>query len=154
MVCLFGYGSPNPAVAYSIAIDEWKVQGLNVDLDIWSQILTLKMSKFAREGIFYNFLTQLAYFQTFCCTITCLAFIETVCVNYLMKAVTSSSQGQEEPSTKISSLISALKKPSTWDLFSKAAFPAMFVIFAITHFSIILSAKAACDPSNGLRCLY
>jgi len=115
MVCLFGYGSPNPAVAYSIAIDEWK---------------------------------------TFCCTITCLAFIETVCVNYLMKAVTSSSQGQEEPSTKISSLISALKKPSTWDLFSKAAFPAVFVIFAITHFSIIFSAKAACDPSNGLRCLY
>ena len=32
MVCLFGYGSPNPAVAYSIAIDEWKVQGLNVNL--------------------------------------------------------------------------------------------------------------------------
>ena len=26
MVSLYGYGSPNPDVAYSIAIDEWKVQ--------------------------------------------------------------------------------------------------------------------------------
>jgi len=115
MVCLFGYGSPNPAVAYSIAIDEWK---------------------------------------TFCFMITWLAFIETICVNYLMRAMTSRSQIQAEPSTKISSLLMALKKPATWDLLTKVAFPTVFVVYAITYYSIISSAREACDSSNGVKCLY
>ena len=118
------------------------------------QILSLNLANELPLWSHWHHYIMFAYFQTFCFMITWLAFIETICVNYLMRAMTSRSQIQAEPLTKISSLLMALKKPATWDLLTKVAFPTVFVVYAITYYSIISSAREACDSSNGVKCLY